>query len=131
MAMYFGFAMLTYSGYNLLTPQVFVLGHTYRALMYIMLLFVACFASHGVVGAILRTAMLRELGLISYGLFLFHEMVLDILSSALLGTMASAGEWELWFVAFDAFVITILIAELTWHFVEMPMIARGKRSGRQ
>lgn len=121
--MFCGFAYVANSGYSLGTPAIFVLGHSYRAIMYLILVLIACFASQGIVGVLLRLGVLRELGRISYGLFLFHQMVFDILFHEVLGPTYEADLRMLWLAKLDAFLLTAILAELSWRYVEKPLIA--------
>jgi peptidoglycan/LPS O-acetylase OafA/YrhL len=127
--LFLGFAFLVYSGYHLGTPTLFVLGHTYLAVLYLAIVLIAGFASQGLVGAILRMAVLRELGRISYGLYLYHQMVRDLFFGVLFGTTAWLSGWEAWLATLEAFLLTVLLAELSWHYLEKPLIAWSKTTG--
>lgn len=121
-----GFALLVYSGYGLGTPVLFVFGHTYLAVLYLVVVLIAVFASQGLVGALLRTAVLRELGRISFGLYLYHQMVRELFFGALFVTSAWLNGWEGWVATLEAFVLTVFLAELSWHFLEKPLIVWSK-----
>jgi len=126
-ALFLGFLLVTQIGHGMETPAIFILGHTYRAIMYLVVVLVACFASGGWAGAVMRWAPLRELGRISYGLFLFHQMVRDLLVRLVLGEPRNLISWQTWLVNLEAFVLTALLAEFCWHFVEKPLIAWSRR----
>jgi peptidoglycan/LPS O-acetylase OafA/YrhL len=124
--LFVGFATLTYLGYTLGTPTMYVAGHSYLAVLYVLLIFLASFSSSGVIGAALRLAPLRELGRISYGLFLFHMLIYDLVRYYS-GISYSQDGWLSWIVKLDAFLLTVVVAELSWHFVEKPLIAWSRR----
>ncbi len=124
--LFLGFALLIYSGYAMGTPAFFVFGHTYLAVLYLVIVLIAVFASQGLMGALLRMAVLRELGRISYGLYLYHLMVRDLFFGALFGTSAWLDGWETWVATLEAFLLTVVLAELSWHFLEKPLIAWSK-----
>lgn len=125
-SLFLGLAWAAYNGYNWSDPIWFVLGHSYRALLYLFLVLVACFASDGLVGAVLRNSVLCELGRISYGLFLFHQMIRDLLFRVMLGMPPHLNSWETWLATGEAFLVTVLVAELCWHYLEKPLIAWSK-----
>jgi peptidoglycan/LPS O-acetylase OafA/YrhL len=120
------FAFLSYSRYGIGTPAMFVLGHTYLAALYLVLVLIACFASQGFLGVLLRRPVLRELGQISYGLFLLHPIVNDFFFGVLFGTPPKLEGFYTWLATLDAFLLTVVLAELSWHFVEKPLIAWSK-----
>jgi peptidoglycan/LPS O-acetylase OafA/YrhL len=124
--LFLGFSFLVYSGYGMGTPGFFVFGHTFVAVLYLMVVLIACFASQGLMGALLRMAVLRELGRVSYGLYLYHSMVRDLFFGLLFGTSAWLDGWETWVATVEAFLLTVLLAELSWRFLEKPLIAWSK-----
>jgi peptidoglycan/LPS O-acetylase OafA/YrhL len=124
--LFLGFALLIYCGYGIGTPTFFVLGHTYLAVLYLVIALVAVFASQGLVGAFLRMPVLRELGRISYGLYLYHAMVRDLFFGMLFGTSAWLDGWETGVATLEAFLLTVLLAELSWHFLEKPLLTWSK-----
>jgi peptidoglycan/LPS O-acetylase OafA/YrhL len=103
-----------------------VFGHTYLAVLYLVIGLVAVFASQGLVGVLLRMPVLRRLGCISYGLYLYHAIVRDLSFGLLFGTSAWLGGWEIEVATLEAFLLTVLLAELSWHFLKKPLLSWSK-----
>jgi peptidoglycan/LPS O-acetylase OafA/YrhL len=95
------------------------------ALFYSCLLLLAVSHREGMIAAIMRLAPLQRMGIISYGVFLFNIPV----NSLLRGLMF--GKDRLYHGPFDiiltllALFATLLVASLSWRFVEKPAIAWG------
>ncbi len=68
---------------------------------------------------LILTAPLRYLGTISYGIYLWHSLVLFALRPVLLGDAPRACRWIVG--------LTLLLASLSWHFFEKPLMERFGR----
>jgi peptidoglycan/LPS O-acetylase OafA/YrhL len=66
------------------------------------------------------------LGKISYGIFLWHLLVLELLREALGLTLFSGGMWYHWPLTI---VATVVAAQLSWWILEQPAIRWAHRSG--
>jgi peptidoglycan/LPS O-acetylase OafA/YrhL len=72
----------------------------------------------GVIGRILESRILKEIGKISYGVYLFHNFVLAGLMKALPGISWLANySWTRFAFAGS---VTLIVASLSWHFLEKP-----------
>ncbi len=65
---------------------------------------------------------LRALGLISYGIFLWHLLLLELLQPLLGLNLFGGGFWLLWPVTV---VASIVVATLSWFVVERPLLMRA------
>jgi peptidoglycan/LPS O-acetylase OafA/YrhL len=65
------------------------------------------------------TAPLRYLGTISYGIYLWHMLILFSLKPLLMGDPARACRWIVG--------LTVLLAALSWHLFEKPILERHAR----
>jgi peptidoglycan/LPS O-acetylase OafA/YrhL len=120
-------------GFLLLTTRhipLFPLGGTILGVFYALLLAHAILLSDGIIGQCLRVKALAYLGKISYGLYLLHLPVL-------LGIYAIAGDqndeypvlrdsWSL-LRTLIATGLTLLFADLSWRFLESPLINYGRK----
>ena len=59
------------------------------------------------------SALLRYLGTISYGIYLWHTLVIVAIKPLFLGQPEKGCLWSL--------SLTILFASLSWHFFEKPV----------
>jgi peptidoglycan/LPS O-acetylase OafA/YrhL len=100
--------------------------HLFYGLFGFFLLLPAVFGPQrrGFVRRLLASRVMTFLGSISYGIYLWHQTVIDVV-------MERSG-WQLWQVGFApmfclVFVITVVLATLTYYLVERPCqnLARG------
>jgi peptidoglycan/LPS O-acetylase OafA/YrhL len=116
---------LYYQGWNTLVISVF--GYTWYALFYFCLLFFAVFnRSRWGIWAF-QNPVLRSLGFISYGVYLFHQGINDWMHGVFLG---QPPRWEYrseMVVTVGSFVIVLLVAAVAWQIVEKPFIRLGHR----
>jgi peptidoglycan/LPS O-acetylase OafA/YrhL len=78
------------------------------------------------VSRMLNWTLLRGLGVIAYGVYLFHQGILDfILRTASLGTKSLAVPYLL--VALSAMAVTICLAYLSWEKFEKPFVRFSHR----
>lgn len=77
----------------------------------------------GIPGAVLASAPMVYLGKISYGLYIFHNVISIIYDNLGLGNLHLSGEQRL----FLYFPLTIIIASLSWFFFEKPILALKKK----
>jgi peptidoglycan/LPS O-acetylase OafA/YrhL len=77
----------------------------------------------------LDNPVMRWIGERSYGLYVFHMLVLSQLHSL---AFRSASPWVSWFVLLAAtLAISLVVASLSWRFVERPAIGLRKRLARR
>jgi len=94
-------------------------------LFYGGLLLVAVTNKNGMISTAMRWPLLRRLGAISYGVYLFHMPINSLLHGLLLGKdTAYSDPWDA-LVTIIALVVTLLFSTASWHFFEKPIIALG------
>jgi peptidoglycan/LPS O-acetylase OafA/YrhL len=101
-------------------------GYTVIALFYVTLLLLAVTES-GLVSRLFRSRPLTRLGILAYGLYLFHQPVLGLVYSL-------AGRTSPQLVGFSTAGLTLLsgflvftLARLSWLYFEKPLVNRGHR----
>ena len=87
----------------------------------------------GAVRRVLRSRTMVFLGVISYGMYLWHWFVLQIVQSDWLGWPLREGNWVVVFVL--AFPIIVGAATLSWYLLERPVLRAAhsltrRRAGR-
>jgi peptidoglycan/LPS O-acetylase OafA/YrhL len=107
-------------------PMVSIMFSWLGAFYLIVLLYAISFpASYA--GRCLRWAWLRWLGMIAYGMYLFHEVVLTFARN-LLGAASPANSVERQLAASAAaLAVTFLLASLSWIYFEKPLVQLGHR----
>lgn len=78
--------------------------------------------------AVFRTRLLREVGIISYGVYLFHTLIYHAIFLVVAGRepTSAAGSFGL-LLAILSFAATLVFASCSYHFVEQRFIRIGQR----
>jgi peptidoglycan/LPS O-acetylase OafA/YrhL len=83
---------------------------------------------HGAIRRLLRTRPLVFLGLISYGLYLWHWFLLGIVLGDWLGWPLQKGNWLTLLVV--ALPVVIAAATASWYFLERPILRWARAASR-
>ena len=75
---------------------------------------------HGLIRRVLRSRVLVFLGVISYGLYLWHWFVLQIVQTDWLGWSLREGSWVVLLVV--ALPVVIAAASISWYALERPVM---------
>jgi peptidoglycan/LPS O-acetylase OafA/YrhL len=120
--LFLGVAYMTFNDSVMLRMTV---GFTWLAFFYCTILLLALSHASGWVGRLFRISPLTHLGILAYGLYLFHRAI-EGLCYAMLRHKAPAIESPVDVaVTLLAVILTILIASLSWRYFEKPLIKRG------
>jgi peptidoglycan/LPS O-acetylase OafA/YrhL len=101
-------------------------GYTWVALFYVSILFLAV-TQHGFVSRLLRFRPLTELGILAYGLYLFHCLVIGLVyglagkESPQLTGLSTIG------LTLLSGVLVFALTRVSWRYFEKPLINRGHR----
>jgi peptidoglycan/LPS O-acetylase OafA/YrhL len=105
--------------------EMMTFGFTWIALFYACLLLMVATAKTGALARVLRSRLLRHFGLIAYGMFLMHMAVDSLAHGLLLGKSCDIrGPIDIVVTAL-AFLVTWLLAVLSWRLLEQPIIRWG------
>jgi peptidoglycan/LPS O-acetylase OafA/YrhL len=81
---------------------------------------------HGRVAQFFRMRWLRGLGLIAFGVYLFHQAISGLSYGLILHQIPQLQSWADLLVALGALGLTVLIARLSWLHYEKPLVAVGQ-----
>jgi peptidoglycan/LPS O-acetylase OafA/YrhL len=100
-------------------------GFTWMALFYVVILLLAVGYQKGWIAGIFRARWLRELGIVSYCIYIIHIVVNVVLHALLLhkGPRISTGKGVM--VTVIAGFATYLVAKISWLLFEGPLQRRG------
>jgi peptidoglycan/LPS O-acetylase OafA/YrhL len=135
-----GQAGLVYSSFGLLLAGMAVLtryspdqhsltmesiGYTWIAFFYVVTLLLALSQSTGPVAFFARMSWLRELGGVSYCMYLIHQVVNLLSRTLLLPSAQGETTWNSLAAPALALAITYGLAKISWKYFEKPLIDRG------
>ena len=123
----FGVAVLTYKRWGMGTMPMCTLGFTCLALFYASLLMLVVVLPDGFLSRAFRARWLTWLGTISYGLYLFHAIVLGFLSSILLHPQRTEPNWLVAGTSISGGFASLALAWLSWNYFESKMVRLGHR----
>ena len=106
--------------------HMFSWGHTYLALLSVLV--IACALLHTGSAAMrpLRHPPLRFIGSISYSLYLFHPCIFGA-AILLFGHKPVAGEWRDWLMVLGALAVSFAVCAASMALVEARLISYGRR----
>jgi peptidoglycan/LPS O-acetylase OafA/YrhL len=116
--------------YWIMKPDSFVtatIARTIIGFFFVFLLIIALTDKDGLPGRVFRWRPLRELGKISYCVYIIHQAVSWALYRSILHSDPRFDGWFAIGVSVLSFAVTVLIAELSWQYFESPLIHRGHR----
>jgi peptidoglycan/LPS O-acetylase OafA/YrhL len=116
--------------YWIMKPDSFVtatVARTVFGFFFVFILIIALTDKEGLLGNIFRWRPLRELGKVSYCVYIIHQAVDWVLHWSIFHAQPRFDSWPVIGVSVLAFAVTVLIAEISWRFFENPLIHRGHR----
>ncbi|MBC7909173.1 MAG: acyltransferase, partial [Pyrinomonadaceae bacterium] len=109
------------------TLQMSSIGHTWIAFFYLFMLLVAISQPEHFISRILRTRALVRVGIIAYGLYLFHFPVLGLCYAAFRGHIPQPSDLGDALTTALAFILILVLAQLSWSYFEKPMVKLGHK----
>ena len=101
------------------------IGYTWIAAFYASLLLLVLISPSGAFARMMRMAWLRELGRVSYCLYLIHGGTLFLLGTFLAVALKHVASWEGILLNAAAIPICYSMARLSWTYFEHPLVKRG------
>jgi len=120
-----GFVLLMHTSPSPLGGQMNYWGRSWVALFYLILLLIPLIDRDGFVACLLRSHWLRQLGVISYGVYMLHEVVLGLIVGEIFHRNPEVGGLSSIGPILIALVVTILAATILYHLVEKPILRVG------
>jgi len=102
-------------------------GFSWLAFFYLGLLLLGLIYSQGWLGRVLRSSWLKELGTISYGVYLIHYPVLGMTFALIHGKSPWAETPAERLTLLLALVLSLAIATFSWKVFEKPLLKIGQR----
>ena len=101
------------------------IGHTWLALLALLTILVAQFGPWAGFHKMFRARWLAWLGGISYGLYLFHQIILGLCHLWLRGDAPTINSWADAGTTLLSLALSLLVASLSWRYFERPLVGLG------
>lgn len=105
--------------------QMQSVGYTWIALFYVLVVLVALVRPSGPIAWVGRLAGFRELGRVSYCLYLIHYGICYIFQLLLAATLKHVKPWEGIASGCVGILISFAIARISWTYLEYPLLQKG------
>ncbi|HTC63538.1 MAG TPA: acyltransferase [Candidatus Saccharimonadales bacterium] len=102
------------------------IGFTWLAAFYVVILLIALARKESLIARLARMAWLRELGKVSYCVYIIHLVVNVICHSLLRGASPGTTDWRGTAVTFLSAIVTFGIAWISWKIFEGPLVHFGR-----
>ncbi len=102
------------------------IGYTWLALFYSSWLLLAIVRPDSIIRAILNHPFLQQLGILAYGIYMFHQGVNALLHAEIFHAAPVIHDSSTLGVTVLAAVLTFLMAKLSWRYFEKPLVKRGQ-----
>jgi peptidoglycan/LPS O-acetylase OafA/YrhL len=100
-------------------------GYTWLALFFAVLLLLVLSRRASLLAALMRLGFLREIGGVSYCIYIIHTAVFLFCHQLLLHALPVVTDVKAAAVTFLAAFMTYAMAKLSWRFFEQPLLRRG------
>jgi peptidoglycan/LPS O-acetylase OafA/YrhL len=95
------------------------------ALLYSCFLLVVITEKRGILSTITNNLWLRRLGMISYGVYVYHVAFIGLMQAVFLKQKPQINGWVDVLVTGIAFLLMLVLSYLSWKFFEKPIVAIG------
>jgi peptidoglycan/LPS O-acetylase OafA/YrhL len=122
-----GMGVLTVRAWNPAAPMLKTIGYTWVALFYVTILLFVLTRPDSRLTKLFRMKGLCWLGTLAYGIYLFHTGVQYLLFGLIWEHGAIVNSIPTFLVTVAAVPLTLLLAMLSWRYIEQPLIRVGRQ----
>jgi peptidoglycan/LPS O-acetylase OafA/YrhL len=123
-----GLSYLTLRAGSMTSPLMKSIGFTWVALFYVTILLFALTRPDSLLTKLFGMKWLCWLGTLAYGIYLFHQPVQYLLFRLMWRQTPAITSVGTFMATLGALALTLLLATLSWHFFEQPLIRMGRQS---
>ncbi len=116
------------AGVMTIRPQLFgIFNHFWLAGLYSLFILITLVFADSVFGKILSNKILVYLGTLSYGIYMFHQIVSGLLHGFIGGSVPHITTYVDLIITVVSLCLTLLLAALSYRYVELPFLKFGHR----
>lgn len=101
--------------------------YSWLAALYGALILLVLVAPSSWLARILSTPLLTRIGLVSYGIYMYHQVINGLLHGLVRGAAPSLGSWDAALVTLGSVLVTGAVSVLSWRFLEAWFLGFGRR----
>jgi peptidoglycan/LPS O-acetylase OafA/YrhL len=120
-----GVGVFIHKGWSIGSFAMNFYGYSLMAVLYSCFLLIAITERRGLVTMIVRNGLMVRLGVLAYGVYLFHQPIHGLTYELLLKRSPQIYGWADVIVTATALLITLIIAKLSWVYFEKPLVTIG------
>ena len=124
-ALFCGVAVMAWKRISAVSLFSCFFGYAWLAIFYLVTVVVCLVEKHGLVSWLVRHALIRKLGVISYGVYLLHLPVSGLCHGLIRGEPPKITDMKSAGVTLLALLVTLTLAKLSFVFFEKPIIDLG------
>ena len=104
---------------------VATIGYSYLAILFLSLLLFVLFSPSSLIAGLMRSNALRNLGMISYCVYIIHYPINAAVHAILFHAPPTIYGWKGAVATIFAAFLTWVLAMLSWYYIEKPLVRRG------
>ena len=116
---------MTAEAWSIASLVMALFGFSWLSLAYVTLLLVAVVHPAGPLGWLFRNTVLRQVGLYSYFVYIFHQGVNGLVHAILFNALPELTTLTAVAATLLSTVLVFSLAALSWKYIEQPLINRG------
>lgn len=121
----FGLTVMTVKEWSIASLLMALVGFSWLSLTYVTVLLVAVVHPTGPLGWVFRNPALRQAGLYSYFVYIFHQGVNGLVHGVLFNAVPDLTALPTTGATLLSTVLVFSLAALSWKYIEQPLINRG------
>jgi peptidoglycan/LPS O-acetylase OafA/YrhL len=126
--LFLGIVFLTAQSPSAASLEMVAWGYSLFAIFYTCFLLLAVTERRGIVTAITRNSLLRQLGILAYGVYILHPTIIYFAHAMILQQVPQIRSVPDVLVTLLAFALVLVIASASWALFEKKIVALGHRS---
>jgi peptidoglycan/LPS O-acetylase OafA/YrhL len=105
--------------------------YSWLTLLYTLFILIPLIDQNSFISSMLRNRILKQIGILSFGIYLYHQLITGILHQIILKQTPRISTVTDLSITFLSFILTIIIAHLSYMYLEKPFLKLGRKYNYQ